>query len=137
MLRDDLGTCATQDVTKHKGCNDRVVERSEERDKLRYEIDRRSDPQRGKAQEHLGAARYARIADEPTEQTQQVREQLRQLARGRSPTHQDQNDDEDKPQPHGGGQSDQERTHSDDTPGDVGRHVLVTSLRAPVNLPDR
>jgi hypothetical protein len=63
MLRDNVGACSAQDVTKDEGCNNGVVERSEERDELRDEIDRRCDPKRGKAEEQFGAAGYARIAD--------------------------------------------------------------------------
>ena len=122
-----------QDVPQHQGRHDGVVERPDDGDELRDQVDGRDDPCKGEPQPSLAASRDARIAEKTAEQHDEVRDQGGQLACLGPPP--DRDEDNDRHQPQGNRESgcDQQTTEHSGKPTTVAALSSVphAALRAP------
>src|SRR5438093_10872898 len=97
VLANDRAVGRAQHEAERESRDDRVIERADDRDELGNEIDRRSEPQAGDADDDLRGKADAPIAKQACEKTDQIREEQGELAREQDATDDDEDDDDDRP----------------------------------------
>src|SRR5512132_4217155 len=111
MFGYDSRSAPPEDVAQNQCRDDRIVERACDRDELRDQVERRDDPHDREPDQSLRPARDARVAQQTAEEYDEVRQERRELAGGRtSPRdrepgyrddpHTDQHEDRDQPAGH-------------------------------------
>ncbi len=111
VLRDHISPRRTQHVAEDQRRHDGIIQGAEHRDELRDQVDGRGHPRRAKDQEHLGSSRHPRIADQPFEQQEQVRQQCCHLPGGCPASREVQHADGHEVDGRSHSESDQERSH--------------------------
>ena len=77
MVCEDGSIRSTEDVAKDESGHDRVVERTDYRDELRDQVKRREEPGDGEPQPPLAAPWDSGIAEQPSEEDDEVRDETR------------------------------------------------------------
>ena len=131
VVREDCSIGSTQDMAKHQRGDDGVVQRADDREELRDQVDGREEPCHGKPQPLLAASRDARVTVQPPKQDHEVRDESRQLASLRTSTEDNQNEDREEPHADDDAESDEEILGSSGAgyPGAGRRRLLGVSIR--------
>src|SRR5215831_1165012 len=120
VFGDNVGPGFAEDVAQDERGGDGVIEWSEHRDELRDEIDGGGEPQRADDEQRFRSSGYARIACEFFEEDQEVRQEQRDLFRGRAATDHVQRRNRDDVDDRGDRERDQQRV----------QHCLLAAVRA-------
>lgn len=107
MFGEDGSIRSPEDVSKDERGDDRVVQRTDDRDELRDQVERREEPRDSEPQPPLATPRDAGIAEQPSEQDDEVRDETRQLAGLGLPTESDEDEDRQEPDADDGAKGDE------------------------------
>ena len=110
MVREDGSIRSTEDVSKDESSHDRVVEWTDCRDELRDQVKRRQEPGDGEPQPPLATPRDSGIAEQTSEEDDEVRDETRKLAGLGLPTESEEEEDRGEPHADDHGQRDEETT---------------------------
>src|SRR5262245_49556107 len=108
VLVDDLAPRLPDQMTQHRGGDDGVVERTEDGDELRDQVDRRREPDGGEAEPELRAPRDPLVSNEVLEQEEQVRHESDELAGGPDASERDEREYRGEPERDGDREPDQQ-----------------------------
>lgn len=79
MIGQHVPPTDADDASNDERSDDRIVQWPDERDELRYEVDRGEDPGDAKNKEELGARWDPRVTEQAFEQDDEIRQQRRDL----------------------------------------------------------
>lgn len=82
VLGDHFSPGGPKQMAQDERGHHRVVERTQDRNELGDEVDRRGDPRRTEEEKGLGPSRHTRLTDQALEQPEEARQQGRHLPRG-------------------------------------------------------
>src|SRR4051812_20542243 len=97
VLTDDRAVGRSQHEPKGERRHDRIVQRTDYRNELRDEIDRRSEPDARHREDDLRAKGNTTVAQETSEESDQIRQEQRELAGEQSVSDDDEHHDDHDP----------------------------------------
>ena len=97
VLADDGGVGRAEDEPQGERSDDRVIERADDRDELGNKVDGRGEPEARDADDDLRGEAHAPVAQQSSEETDQVREEKGELTRKKDAADDDEYHDDDDP----------------------------------------
>ena len=111
MLCDYLPTRLPSQVTKEERGNDGIVERTNDRDELRNQVDGRSKPRQSEDEKELGSPGDALVSQKSAEKQEEVGDQYRERTGCGLPAGEGNDQNEQQPESHSRSRRDDEDAH--------------------------